>query len=52
MIAEVDTQRNKGTHMTGRREDHVIMVMKERTRNTQTIYHICEPYDISSVRIH
>ena len=51
-ISEIDTSRARATHLVGRREDHIIMVMKERTRNTQTLYHICEPYDVSSIRIH
>lgn len=51
-IGEVDTSKIRSTHMIGRREDHIIMVMKERTKNKQILYHICEPYDISSIKIY
>ncbi len=33
-------------------EDNVTFLMREQTRQKQITYHICEPYDISSIRLY
>ncbi|CDW83708.1 phosphatidylinositol-4-phosphate 5-kinase [Stylonychia lemnae] len=51
-IGEMNIAKHQHTRMYGRKEDSNILVMKERTRNKLMLYHICEPYDISSVQLY